>query len=228
MSYLIRYFAVLVVLVSCFSITACGQKTDQVEEEELNTSSSSGGAASGSVSNVGFPAGGGETGTSATGDDGGASADNSIDDTGESTPTEDEAEKATAIVDISPASINVAEGTTFALNVVANFSAASEGGGVSLRYDPAVLEVLAVNVNRSAWNFVANDGEINNVDGSVSNILFSSYQGVSGGAAIAVIEFKSVGKGSSNLTIEQSPMNPFASNGKEMNVSFRNAQVVVN
>lgn len=85
-----------------------------------------------------------------------------------------------------------------------------------------------VAVDTNVWSFKTDNGHIDNINGNVSDILFSSYKGVSGDAVIAVVQFNSINKGLSNITIEESLANPFASNGKTMTVSFETTNVVSN
>lgn len=131
-------------------------------------------------------------------------------------------------VALSSSEINVYEGETFTLDITVNDFTTSEGGSVTLLFDPTLVQVVKVDVDSSVWDFVNKNGQINNVGGSVSDIIFSSYQGVSGDAKVATIEFKSINNGTSEIILKESSANPFASNGLEMVVSFKSASVVVN
>lgn len=131
-------------------------------------------------------------------------------------------------VALSESEVNVYEGEAFTLDITVNDFVISEGGGVTLFFDPASVQVTKVNVDSSVWDFVSKDGQINNVGGTVSDILFSSYQGVSGNARVATIEFKSIKKGTTELTLKEASANPFASNGQIMVVSFKSTAVVAN
>lgn len=129
---------------------------------------------------------------------------------------------------LSSSEINVYKGEAFTLDITVNDFTTSEGGSVTLLFDPTLLQVVKVDVDSSVWDFVNKNGQINNVGGSVSDIIFSSYQGVSGDAKVATIEFKSINNGTSEIILKESSANPFASNGLEMVVSFKSASVVVN
>ncbi len=129
---------------------------------------------------------------------------------------------------LSKSKVNVNEGEAFTLDVTVNDFVISEGGGVSVFFDPASVQVTAVSVDNDVWDFVNKDGTINNARGTVSDILFSSYQGVSGNARVATIEFKSIKKGTTELTLKEATANPFASNGQVMAVSFKSTTVVAN
>ena len=129
---------------------------------------------------------------------------------------------------LSKSEVNISEGESFTLDVTVNDFVVSEGGGVTLFFDPASVQVTKVNVDKSVWDFVSKDGTINNAGGTVSDILFSSYQGVSGNARIATIEFIAIKSGTTELTLKEATANPFASNGKNMVVSFKSTIVVAN
>jgi len=131
-------------------------------------------------------------------------------------------------VSFSNSKISVDEGEQFTLKVLANDFSKSEGGSITLNFNPELLQATSVNVDSSIWDFVSKNGQIDNAKGTVSDILFSSYKGVSGDAIIATIEFKAVNSGSSNVTIEESSANPFASNGEIMTVTFVNTKVTSN
>ena len=122
----------------------------------------------------------------------------------------------------------VNEGESFTLDIEINDFPVSEGGAVTLRFNPAQIQVTTVSVDSNVWDFVNKDGQINNAEGTVSDILFSSYQGVSGDAKVATVEFRSIKNGTSEITLEESPVNPFASNGQKMVVSFKTTTVVAN
>ena len=110
--------------------------------------------------------------------------------------------------------------------VMSNFSM-TEGGGVEMQYDPKLVQINSVVVDAAAWSFVNRDGDINNADGTVSGILFSSYQGVSGDAKIATIELEFIGKGKGKISLSESNSNPFASNGEQMAVTFSPTKIHV-
>lgn len=131
-------------------------------------------------------------------------------------------------VALSKSDVNVYKGEDFTLDVMVNDFATSEGGSVTLLFDPTSVQVTNVNVDSSVWDFVNKDGQINNVGGTVSDIVFSSYKGVSGTAKVATIGFKSIESGTTEITLMESSANPFASNGQIMAVSFKSTTVVAN
>ena len=115
----------------------------------------------------------------------------------------------------------------FTLDVTANDFPVSEGGSVNLHFNPALIQVVSVNVDTSVWDFVNKSARINNTEGKVSDVLFSSYRGVSGNANIATVVFKAIDKGTSEIALTESSVNPFASNGQKMDVSFKTTSVTV-
>jgi len=109
-------------------------------------------------------------------------------------------------------------GETFTVDIIMSDFPTTEGGGVTLKFNPEKLQVTNVTVDNSIWQFVNNDGDISR--GTVSDILFSSFQGVTGNAKIASIQFQSIKKGRSRIRLEESESNPFASNGVAIDVDF--------
>ncbi|MDH5570791.1 MAG: cohesin domain-containing protein [Gammaproteobacteria bacterium] len=138
------------------------------------------------------------------------------------------ASKSGPSVGLSTSDITVYKGDSFSLDITMSDFVTTEGGGITLRFDPALLQVLAVNVDSTVWGFINKDGRINNAEGTISDILFSSYQGVASDTTIASIEFQSIEKGTSTITLEESSANPFASDGQNMNVVFKTTEVSSN
>jgi len=132
-----------------------------------------------------------------------------------------------ANVSFSESFVKSNTGNTFTLDVLMSDFPVTEGGGLVLNFDPALLQVTSVSVDSGVWEFVNNDGEIDNAGGVVSSILFSSYRGVAGDAKIATIEFQATQKGKGNITLDESLDNPFASNGQNINVTFTPAKVLI-
>jgi hypothetical protein len=116
-------------------------------------------------------------------------------------------------------------GEVFTVDVVMSDFPATEGGGLVLKFNPKKLQVTNVTVDNSVWQFVNNNGDISR--GNVSDILFSSFQGVTGDAKIATIEFRSLRRGKSKIRLKESSINPFASNGEVIDVEFKATKVRV-
>jgi len=85
----------------------------------------------------------------------------------------------------------------------------THGGGVSLQFNPEVFQVESVNVD-GVWSFAKKTGEINNQAGKVNDILFANYNGVEGELAVATVQMKVVGTGSSGISLAESAKNPFS------------------
>ncbi|MDH5387580.1 MAG: hypothetical protein OEY06_03915 [Gammaproteobacteria bacterium] len=133
-----------------------------------------------------------------------------------------------ATVSLSSQNITTRVGDTFTLNLrMSNFST-SEGGGVTVTFNSSMLNVNNVTINTSVWDFVNQVGSINNNTGMVSDILFSSYGGVSSNNDIASIRFTAVGSGSSTIGLQGSSMNPFSSEGQITPANFVNTNVQIN
>lgn len=139
----------------------------------------------------------------------------------------DEVETAEPSVSFSAEKVKTTVGSEFSLDVVMADFPVTEGGGVSVQFDPSVLEVANVSINSDEWRFVNRTGDIDNADGIVSEILFSSYQGVTGNATIATIQFKAIGKGKAKIKLQEAESNPFASAGEKIDVSFEETKVKV-
>jgi hypothetical protein len=121
----------------------------------------------------------------------------------------------------------VRAGDVFTISIVGTDLPLIEGGGVSLNYDPSILNVLNVSVDNNAWEFASTSGKISNLDGRVTDILFSSYSGKSGDVQIATIQIKAVARGRAVLGLSESAANPFASQGRQVPVKFEKIKVTV-
>lgn len=132
-----------------------------------------------------------------------------------------------AVVSLSKKKIKSNIGSTVTVDLQMSEFPVTEGGGVNIRYNPRVVQINNVTVDASTWNFVNQNGNIDNAYGIVSNILFSSFRGVSGDARIATIELEFVGRGKSKIRLEASDDNPFASNGEPLDVKFRSTRIRV-
>ena len=107
----------------------------------------------------------------------------------------------------------------------------TQGGGVNLFYDQGIVNVLSVSIDSVVWNFINDDGEINNFTGVVSDILVSAFNGAgsdpSNSFIMATIEFQAVGPGVSVLSMTESSINPWASDGSAINPDFLEGSVTV-
>jgi hypothetical protein len=88
--------------------------------------------------------------------------------------------------------------------------------------------VNSVSIDSGVWDFSNDLGSINNVSGTLSEVLVSAFPGVSTGAfVVATVEFLAVGLGASNLTLSEAAGNPWASDGSSINPTFANGSVTV-
>ncbi|MCK5002350.1 MAG: hypothetical protein KAJ92_02520 [Gammaproteobacteria bacterium] len=124
--------------------------------------------------------------------------------------------------------VNVTVGETFTLDITMSNFPTSEGGGVTVQFDSTMLNVSNVTINSDVWNFVNKAGEIDNNAGVVSDILFSSFNGISEDSNVATITFIAISSGSSQISLETSSINPFSSNGGEIAANFVSTKVTVN
>ena len=130
-------------------------------------------------------------------------------------------------VSLSESTIKSKIGSIVSVDLLMSDFAMTEGGGIDIHYDSTLIQINSIVVDGATWSFVNRDGHINNADGTVSNILFSSYQGVSGNAKIATIELEFIGKGKGEINLSEAASNPFASNGQQMAVTFSSTKIHV-
>lgn len=135
--------------------------------------------------------------------------------------------QAQPVVSFSKAKTTVTAGETFTVDIVMSDFPVSQGGGLTLHYHSPVLQVTGVTVNDATWNFINKPGNIDNETGSVKDIIFSAFPGVSGDGVIATIEFEAIKNGKSHLNLEVSSKNLFAGNGEPFAVEFDDAVVQV-
>lgn len=102
-----------------------------------------------------------------------------------------------------------------------------EGGGISLRFDPTVIQVDRVELD-PAWNFANQLGVIDNTTGEISDILFTSFSSPSGEQKIASLHVTVVAAGTTEIVISESGKNPFAGGGNAVNVVFEDNRLEVN
>ena len=122
--------------------------------------------------------------------------------------------------------VEVEAGAVFSLDVRLDNFPLSEGGGINVRFNQDVVRVIDVVID-GAWNFAASDGDIDNPDGVISDILFSSYQGVEGDAAVATIRMQAIAPGSSDVILSESQINPFAAQGTKVGPALVGAHITV-
>ena len=132
-----------------------------------------------------------------------------------------------ALVGFSEKKTKTRVGEQFTIDIVMSGMPTTEGGGLNLKFNPKMLQVTNVSVDKGTWNFVSKDGEIDNQNGLVTDILFSNYKGVNDSAKIVTIEFEAIKRGRTKLRLNPSSISPFASNGEVVDVKFKKAVVKV-
>ena len=107
-------------------------------------------------------------------------------------------------VEFSPSRTKVKVGEAVSVDLIMQDFPLTQGGGLTLRFNPSVLQVTNVLVNNSTWDFATRAGSIDNTNGVVSDILFANFQGVSGNIEVASVQFEAIMKGRSKLKLTES------------------------
>ncbi|RMG28535.1 MAG: hypothetical protein D6721_08160 [Gammaproteobacteria bacterium] len=113
-------------------------------------------------------------------------------------------------------------GETFTVQIGLKQAEHLYGGGLSLRFDPRVVQVESVQLDRSTWKFAATPGRIDNRNGALRDLLFTDFSGVQGDVPVASIRFRVVGEGRPGLQATTSRLNPFSGDQGEVAVTFEN------
>jgi len=121
--------------------------------------------------------------------------------------------------------VNAVVGESFTLDITMSDFPTSEGGGVNVQFDASMLNVTDVTINSATWDFVNKAGNVDNNAGLVSDILFSSFNGVSGDNNIVTITFYAISNGSSQIALTSSEINPFSSDGNKVDVTYKSTTV---
>lgn len=117
-----------------------------------------------------------------------------------------------AVVGFDASVSNVLQNDIFNVEIVGTGFPAVEGGGVSFSFDPAIVNVLSVSIDTSVWTFFSDTGTIDNVGGTVTDIVVNEFSSSpSGSFTVATLELQAVGLGSSLLDISESALNPWSS-----------------
>ena len=122
--------------------------------------------------------------------------------------------------------VDVYEGDTFTVDIKQDNFPISEGGGIDISFNADLLRVVDVEVSH-LWDFSSKEGIVDNNAGVVSGVLFSSYKGVEGDAVLAKVAFQALSRGEAEITLSESSLNPFASEGSEINPEFISTHVVI-
>ena len=132
-------------------------------------------------------------------------------------------------VQISPTAASLLPGEVVELTIAGTgFDLLTVGGGLSLQWNPDVLDLQSVVVDATAWEFNRNGGLLDAASGTLSDMYFASFIGRSGSFAIATLRFVADKPGSTALAMSGSTDFPFADELAEvMPVSFSGANITV-
>jgi len=101
-----------------------------------------------------------------------------------------------------------------------SFDKTTEGGGLDLSFDPAVVQVVDVVVDKTTWEFFSQRGNVDADSGKITGIVFASFAGHRGSFPIAKVTLRALANGMPRLRLAESQGNPFASGGQRLAVSF--------
>ena len=130
-------------------------------------------------------------------------------------------------VGFSESKIRSAAGQTITVDIVMTGFPTTEGGGLTLTFNPDVVQVIGVELNAAAWSFATRDGIVDNANGRISDLLFSSLAGVAGDALIATVTLETIATGRSRLKLVESQLNPFASGGELLDMTLTDSVIRV-
>lgn len=130
---------------------------------------------------------------------------------------------------LSPGASTLQPGQTIELTLSgADFDSLTLGGGVSLQWNPAVLDLVSVNVDAANWEFARSGGLLDAASGTLSELYFASFNGRSGSFNIASLRFVADGPGVSDVTLSGAPAFPFSDEmGEVMAIDFSGARLTV-
>ncbi len=103
----------------------------------------------------------------------------------------------------------------------------TEGGGFSVVFDSSKLKAVSSDVNTNDWTFKTHNGDIDNDNGRVSNVMFTEFDGNDGSVKLASLVFEVLQDGDVSIGLEESTKSPFASNGEKINVQYGSLKLSV-
>ena len=132
-------------------------------------------------------------------------------------------------VRLSPANATLNPGDTVELTLSgSNFADVMIGGGVSLAWNPDVLDLASVTVDASTWELARNGGQLDPASGTLSGMFFASFAGRSGSFDIATLRFTADGPGSTTVALSDAVGQPFANELAEVvSANYGNASITV-
>jgi hypothetical protein len=121
-------------------------------------------------------------------------------------------------------------GDAFSVSVTGlGFADLVVGGGFNLAFNPAVLQLEGPAMIAPIWEFVPAGGSVNNGAGTLMNASFNSFVTPrDGDFAVATLNFRAVGPGSSDMTLSPSAIFVFSDHlGNALHPDFGAASVAV-
>ena len=132
-------------------------------------------------------------------------------------------------VQLSPSDATLLPGQTLEISISGSgFDTLTVGGGLSLQWNPDVLDLESVVVDATTWEFARNGGLLDAASGTLSDVYFASFIGRSGSFAIATLRFVADRAGTTQVTVSDSASFPFSDAMAEvMSISYGGATVGV-
>ena len=135
-------------------------------------------------------------------------------------------------VGFTPVNTSTEVGNSFSVQVRGTgFADTVIGGGFGFSYNPAVINLASISINRTVWEFAAGAGLHDPASGTVSDVYFASFNGVPPSATgfdIATLNFVAVAEGTSALTLTPSIDFPWVNTDVEvLSVSYGGGTVLV-
>ena len=132
-------------------------------------------------------------------------------------------------VKISPTTASLLPGEVVEVTITGTgFDMVVIGGGLSLQWNPDVLDLDSLVMDAATWDFNRTGGELDAAAGTLSNMYFNSFIGRSGNVGIATLRFVADKAGSTQLTMSDAVDFPFGDEmGDVIPVSFSGANITV-
>ena len=131
-------------------------------------------------------------------------------------------------VQISPTTATLLPGAVVELTIAGTgFDMTTFGGGLSLQWNPDVLDLQSVVMDTATWETARDGGLLDAVSGTLSDMYFASFTGRSGSLAIATLRFVADKPGSTALAMSGSTDFPFADLVDVIPVGFTGANITV-
>jgi PEP-CTERM motif len=132
-------------------------------------------------------------------------------------------------VQISPTTASLLPGEVVEVTITGTgFDMTTFGGGLSLQWNPDVLDLQSVVMDTTTWETARNGGLVDAASGTLSDMYFASFIGRSGSLPIAMLRFVADKPGSTQLAMAGLTDFPFADELVEViPVGFSGANITV-